>query len=276
LEHIYESSGLKNHHGKENNERSRSRVENLDELTNAIKQFEETHDPLSVVDDYIAEDQNEQSELLITESNINTLGEFLSHAVLESSEKQGEEWDDCVQLMTLHSAKGLEFNSVFLAGLEQGLFPHRMSMEASDKLEEERRLCYVGITRAMKTLHLSFADSRSMHGKTEYRRPSQFLTEIPPNLLLQVKATSTNTINTATKPFNNSYSSTKSTPAPAANISDASKSGELYTGKAVVHKKFGQGVVLAIEGSGAKQRVQVHFSTAGTRWLLASIAKLTV
>lgn len=264
LEHIYEISGLKNYHAKENNERSRSRVENLDELTNAIKQFEESHDPLSSADDY-----NEQSELKVTQSKVNTLSEFLTHAVLESSEKQGEEWDECVQLMTLHSAKGLEFTAVFLAGLEQGLFPHRMSMDVPAKLEEERRLCYVGITRAMKTLHVSFADSRSMHGKTEYRRPSQFLTEIPNHLLLQVKATAT------TNPFHDSYGSTKHVIASSSKIGGANESDDLYTGKTVMHKKFGQGVVLAVEGSGAKQRVQVNFTSAGTRWLLASIAKLT-
>jgi ATP-dependent DNA helicase UvrD/PcrA len=270
LEQIYEISGLKNYHAKDNNERSRSRVENLDELINAIKQFEETHNPLDYQDDY-----NQQSELEITDTNVSTLGEFLSHAVLESSEKQAEEWDECVQLMTLHSAKGLEFTTVFLAGLEQGLFPHRMSMEEPAKLEEERRLCYVGITRAMKTLHISFADSRSMHGKTEYRRPSQFLNEIPASLLLQVKATATN------NPFNNSsYSGTKksssfSSKTVESMIGGSNESDDLFTGKSVMHKKFGQGVVLAIEGSGAKQRVQVHFSSAGTRWLLASIAKLT-
>ncbi|MFK5893520.1 MAG: DNA helicase II [Pseudomonadota bacterium] len=274
LEQIYETSGLKNYHAKDNNERSRSRLENLDELTNAIKQFEDSFNPLDYQDDY-----NDQSKLEIMDSNINALADFLSHAVLESSEKQGEEWEECVQLMTLHSAKGLEFNTVFLAGLEQGLFPHRMSMDEATKLEEERRLCYVGITRAMKTLHLSFADSRSLHGKTEPRRPSQFLNEIPANLLLQVKAT------TSSNSFNAPYMGTKnkspyvstmgSSKSAAATIGGSNESPDLYSGKSVVHKKFGQGVVLAIEGSGAKQRVQVHFASAGTRWLLASIAKLT-
>ncbi|MFK5984904.1 MAG: DNA helicase II [Pseudomonadota bacterium] len=273
LEQIYETSGLKIYHNKDNNEKSRSRIENLDELINALKQYQESYDPL----DYEAEARllsEPQAESASAASRVNMLAEFLSHAVLESSEKQGEEWDDCVQLMTLHSAKGLEFNQVFLAGLEQGLFPHRMSSDDPNKLEEERRLCYVGITRAKKTLHISFADSRSMHGKTDYRSPSQFLKEIPAEYLLQVKA-SANKHN----PFTSSIFSRAAQPTAKPDKNMAFKKMDegdgLFVGNSVSHKKFGQGIILDIEGDGGKKRVQVRFASAGTRWLLASVAKLS-
>jgi DNA helicase-2/ATP-dependent DNA helicase PcrA len=262
LDQIYQSSGLKAYHAKENNERSRSRVENLDELINALKQFEKREDPLNDPFDEPLEGSIESS----TKEDTTLLADFLSHAVLESSAQQGEEWDECVQLMTLHSAKGLEFSSVFLTGLEQGLFPSSRSCDDQSKLEEERRLCYVGITRAMKHLHISFADYRSKFGRSEFCRPSQFLKEIPRDLMQQVRET------TSANPFSTSSNNDKF------KVVDDKHSetgqGILSIGKSVSHKKFGQGVVLAIEGSGAKKRVQVRFTSAGTKWLLAAVAKL--
>ncbi len=266
LEEIYQSSGLKAYHAKENNERARSRIENLDELINALKQFEKMEDPLNDPFDepFPGTDENIVTDDIAPEST-NILGDFLSHAVLESSETQGEEWDECVQLMTLHSAKGLEFTSVFLTGLEQGLFPSSRSCDDQSKLEEERRLCYVGITRAMKNLHISFADYRSKYGRSEFCRPSQFLKEIPSNLLQQVRDTK------ASNPFSSSLTTNDNFKVADNNTSDEEG---LCVGKSVQHKKFGQGVVLAIEGSGAKKRVQVRFTSAGTKWLLAAVAKL--
>ncbi len=275
VDQIYETSGLKTYHGKDNNEKSRSRVENLDELVNAVKQYEETAEPIDWNEEEASLSENKSLIPATTPTNI--LSDFLSHAVLESSEKQGEEWDDCVQLMTLHSAKGLEFNRVFLAGMEQGLFPHKMSSDSPDKLAEERRLCYVGITRAKKTLHISFADSRSLHGKTELRSPSQFLHEIPAKFLLQVKASNHYESFTAKPTYINKPKKTplRHTPKNKMFYSIIDEGDGLNIGKSVSHKKFGPGVILNIEGSGAKKRVQVHFESAGTRWLLASVAKLS-
>ncbi len=254
MEQVYEHSGLLAYHGRDNNERARSRVENLEELLNALKQFE-------------ASDHDEREPDNTSGSSI--LADFLSHAVLESSEGQAQEWDDSVQLMTLHSAKGLEFPCVFLAGMEQGLFPHKMSADDPLKLQEERRLCYVGITRAMKILHLCHADVRSIHGHSEFRAPSQFIAEIPGTVIQRVRRKSSG------------FSATSSMlrPEPSAPqltpFTKQTDSCQLRIGKVVQHKKFGEGVVLALEGEGKRQRVQVRFDSAGERWLLASVANLS-
>jgi len=257
VSHIIEVSLLKEFHGKENNERSQAKQENLDELINAAKRFDDEGDPLlEAMKEDIFQD-NQETEPAAT----NPMAEFLAHAALEAGEGQAEEWQDCVQLMTLHSAKGLEFELVFLCGLEQGLFPHKNALQdyVGGRLEEERRLCYVGITRARQQLHLSHAESRTLYGRTEPSYASQFLTEIPAELVNQVRAVQ-NTINSG-------YGAAKY-------ASHQSDNGEFSIGQQVSHKKFGDGIVTAIEGSGARARVQVSFDTNGTRWLMLNIANL--
>ena len=191
------------------------------------------------------------------------MAEFLAHAALEAGEGQADEWQDCVQLMSLHSAKGLEFELVFLCGLEQGLFPHKNALQdyVGGRLEEERRLCYVGITRARQQLHLSHAESRTIYGRSELTRPSQFLSEIPASLVSQVRAAASN-------------SSSASSFSQGSTRFSSDEDDEVYIGQSVTHKKFGEGMVVDIEGSGARARVQVSFDEHGTRWLMLNVANL--
>ncbi len=253
--HIVEASLLKEFHGKENSERAQAKVENLDELVNAAKRFDDEGDPLfeAVKESLIAD----TDEML----SMDPMAEFLAHAALEAGEGQAEEWEDCVQLMSLHSAKGLEFELVFLCGLEQGLFPHKNALQdfTGGRLEEERRLCYVGITRARQQLHLSHAENRTIYGRSELSYASQFLSEIPASLVRQVRASQNNAFsNFASKSYDNNHSD----------------DDEVYIGQMVSHKKFGEGIVLDVEGSGARARVQVNFDEYGTRWLMLNIANL--
>jgi DNA helicase-2/ATP-dependent DNA helicase PcrA len=159
---VINGSGLIEHHQKDKADRGEARVENLNELVSAARGFE-------------------------PESDLPPLQSFLSHAVLESGETQGDAWEDCVQMMTLHTAKGLEFPLVFLCGLEDGLFPHQRSINDLDGLEEERRLCYVGMTRAMKQLYFTYAEQRRLHGVDSYNSPSRFLQEVPPAMIEEVR-----------------------------------------------------------------------------------------
>jgi DNA helicase-2/ATP-dependent DNA helicase PcrA len=239
VEHVIAASGLRDHYAKEGGERGQARLENLDELVSAARGFEfspEEHgdmDPLSA---------------------------FLAHAALESGEGQAEAWEDCVQLMTLHSAKGLEFPLVFLAGMEEGLFPHRMSLEDPTRLEEERRLCYVGITRARERLVLSCAETRRLHGSDNFNVPSRFLAEVPAELMEEVRPRAM-----ITRPV---YARAE-TPAPHLH-SDFG----LQMGQRVAHAKFGEGIVLGMEGQGSHARVQVNFERHGAKWLVVQYANL--
>lgn len=252
--HIVEASLLKEFHGKENSERAQAKVENLEELVNAAKRFDDEGDPLlDAVKDSLELNELEQA------APMSPLAEFLAHAALEAGEGQADEWEDCVQLMSLHSAKGLEFELVFLCGMEQGLFPHKNALQdfTGGRLEEERRLCYVGITRARQQLHLTHAESRTIYGRSELAYASQFLTEIPASLISQVRAVN-------------------QSPAFTAARTDFQQENEegLCIGQRVSHKKFGDGTVIDIEGSGARARVQVNFDFEGSRWLMLNIAKL--
>lgn len=231
-------SGLLEHHKKEKGEKGQARVENLEELVTAARQYcPEMDDGLS---------------LLLS---------FLSHAALESGENQADPFTDCVQLMTLHTAKGLEFPLVFLTGMEEGLFPHPMSMEEPGRLEEERRLCYVGMTRAMRKLFLTYAETRRLHGTETYHRASRFISEIPRELVQEVRLQAK-----VSRPVVN----TKNCQAKFAVRADIG----LRLGQRVNHNSFGEGVILAFEGQGAQTRVQVNFNGAGVKWLVASYAKL--
>ncbi len=242
-EHVIQVSGLYEFHGREKGERGLARRENLDELVTAARQF--TGELVLPVD----EDGDE------TLSERRLLEEFLNLAALEAGDAQAANAGEAVQLMTLHSAKGLEFPLVFLAGVEEGLFPHRMAMETPGGLEEERRLCYVGITRAMRELYLTFAESRRLHGTDSYNRPSRFLREIPSKLLEEVRLSAS-----VTRPVG--------TPA-------AADTG-MALGARVSHPTFGEGVVIESEGEGQRARVHVNFDAVGAKWLILGMASLQV
>ncbi len=233
-EHVIHNSGLIEHHRKEKGEKGLARLENLEELVNAARQFDAGD---NVVDD------------------MPRLSAFLSYTALESGENQAEKFEDCVQLMTLHSAKGLEFPVVFLCGCEEGLFPHYMSMEDPKGLEEERRLCYVGITRAMQKLFITYAEVRRLHGKEARHRPSRFLAEIPSELLHEARLKTK-----VSRPQ-----------MPTLSESMHQKSvGSLSVGQRVNHHVFGDGLILQCEGYGEHARIQVRFESAGSKWLIAS------
>ena len=191
------------------------------------------------------------------------LEEFLGHAALEAGEGRGDSNQDCVQLMTMHSAKGLEFPLVFIAGMEEGLFPHMMSLEEPGRLEEERRLCYVGVTRAMKQLYLTYAEARRMHGTDTFNRPSRFVSEIPAELIQEVRLK-----NSVVRPANRSTGT-------ASRLKDAEVDGtDLKLGQRVLHSKFGEGIVVNYEGAGKQARVQVNFLDEGSKWLMLAYARL--
>ena len=232
---VLDGSGLMDHYRKEKGEKAEARIENLEELVSAARTFEDVDEELG------------------------PLAAFLSHAALEAGEGQAKEWEDCVQLMSLHSAKGLEFPLVFLTGLEEGLFPHQRSIDEPGRLEEERRLCYVGITRAMQELHISHADVRRLYGNEHYATPSRFLDEIPEELLAR------------TRPGPRSgLRASESTQSYKESASDTGYS----LGQRVHHAKFGEGIVLQYEGQGQHARVQVNFQDVGSRWLVVAYANL--
>ncbi|MCK4842168.1 MAG: DNA helicase II [Methylococcales bacterium] len=238
---IVEKSGLVELYKKEKGEKGEARIENLEELANAARSFD-------------FDEANEEK--------LNELDMFLAHAALESGDMQGDDYEDCVQLMTLHSAKGLEFKLVFLVGLEEGLFPSQQSADDVARLEEERRLCYVGITRAMEQLYITHAESRRLYGKETYPRPSRFLKEIPAEFLQEIRIRAN-----VNRPV------TASTSRPRTSVQQV---GTYKMGQRVSHVKFGEGIVLQMEGEGAQERVQINFQDVGLKWLMLSYAKLQV
>jgi DNA helicase-2/ATP-dependent DNA helicase PcrA len=252
-EHIVNHTGLIQHHEKEGGEKARARIENLEELVTAANNFD---------DPDIDEDFDLKSNAF--------LSAFLDKAALDAGETQADESEDAVQLMTLHSAKGLEFHLVFLAGMEEGLFPHKMSMDNIAGLEEERRLCYVGITRARTKLYMSHAESRRMHGEVNLCRPSRFINEIPNELLDEIRMKSS-----VSRPsFGNTRIGSRVSSKLSGNIEVPET--DLSLGQRVVHGKFGEGVILNYEGQGPNARVQVNFDAVGSKWLVLSYAKLEV
>ncbi|MBA2650272.1 MAG: DNA helicase II [Legionella sp.] len=241
LSQVILDSGLHAHFSKIKGDKSESCLDNLQELINAAKQF------------HYEEDIHEDVSLVTT---------FLAHASLESGEMQAEHYECSTHLMTLHAAKGLEFPLVFLVGMEEGVFPSKRSFEEPGRLEEERRLCYVGMTRAMKKLVISYAEVRRLYGREEFHRPSRFLRELPGHLLDELR------IKARFKP-SNPYASTSN------NRSYAPDTHQML-GQSVQHAKFGPGVVLAVEGSGAHTRVQVKFSDQSVKWLVLAYANLEI
>ena len=240
-----EGSGLADHYRKEKGEQAEARLENLEELAGAARQF----------------------DLEPTQDESGTrLDQFLAHAALESGDNQADAYEDSVQLMTLHTAKGLEFDLVFLVGMEEGLFPGARSMEDAERLEEERRLCYVGITRARRKLFMTYAECRRLYGKETYPRSSRFLRELPMECLDEVRLRSLD------RRSGGASGSGAMSVAPAATASGHG----LRAGLRVFHERFGEGVILQVEGDGAQLRVQVNFRDAGMKWLMMAYARLQI
>ena len=245
-DHCIEATGLMAYHTREKGERGMARKENLEELVTACRQFGRAL--VFPVDAIGEEDAGQTAEL----------DEFLDQAALESGDYQSG--GPAVQMMTLHSAKGLEFPLVFIAGMEEGLFPNRMSAQEPGRLEEERRLAYVGITRAMKQLYFTHAETRRLHGAQTRNWPSRFLQEIPPDCLDEVRLGGG-----LSRPFR--------ALANGVRAADDDDSG-MRIGQHVVHARFGEGVVVQAEGSGERTRVQVNFARAGAKWLMLAYANL--
>ncbi|WP_417702805.1 DNA helicase II [Pseudomonas sp.] len=238
---VVEKSGLLAYHEAEKGEKGQARVENLEELVSAARAFENDED-----------------------DELTPLQAFLTHASLEAGDTQAAENEDSIQLMTLHSAKGLEFPLVFLVGMEEGLFPHKMSLEEPGRLEEERRLAYVGITRAMQKLVISYAETRRLYGSETYNKVSRFVREIPAPLIQEVRLS-----NSVSRPV-----STSSMGGGSLFAGSAIPQTPFNLGQRVRHSLFGEGTILNFEGAGAQARVQVNFENEGSKWLMLAYAKL--
>ena len=234
---VIKDSGLRAMYEQEKGEKGQTRIENLEELVTATRQFS----------------YNEEDEDLMP------LQAFLSHAALEAGEGQADTWQDAVQLMTLHSAKGLEFPQVFIVGVEEGMFPSQMALDEGGRLEEERRLAYVGVTRAMQKLTLTYAETRRLYGKEVYHRPSRFIGELPQECVEEVRLRAT-----VSRPVNHQRLG-----APIAESDTGYKLGQR-----VRHPKFGEGTIVNLEGSGEHSRLQVAFQGQGIKWLVAAYARL--
>jgi len=256
IEHAIEASGLKAHYQAERE--GADRLENLAELINAAATFVAERDVQPAGE---AAGLDEPDELTA----------FLAHAALEAGEHQALAGADALQLMTVHSAKGLEFHSVFVSGMEEGLFPHENSLTEADGVEEERRLMYVALTRARRRLYLSLAQSRMLHGQTRYGIASRFFREIPENLMRHInrgygmQVTGFESGRRARR-----FTSADSPPAPRVSHPEA----PWKVGQNVLHPTFGAGVIVGSEGRGPEARVQVNFSKSGLKWLMLEYAKL--
>jgi DNA helicase-2/ATP-dependent DNA helicase PcrA len=234
VEHVIHASTLYDYYDKDKTEKGQGRIENLEELVSAAQFFKPDDD-----------------------DDLDELSAFLSHAALEAGEGQTKDTQNCAQLMTLHSAKGLEFPLVFICGVEEGLFPSDRSLDEQGRLEEERRLCYVGITRARKQLYLSHAESRRLYGSETYPSPSRFIKEIPVEITHEIRIPGNATAVQVDKQWD-----------------DDDESGEFYLGQRVTHAKFGEGIVLNYEGHGPNARIQINFKDVGSKWLVVSYANL--
>ena len=240
---VIQHSGLKAMYQAEKGERAEARIDNLNELVTACQTFV-------------------MEPTLEAETEMSPLSAFLTHASLEAGDTQADQYEAAVQLMTMHSAKGLEFPLVFIAGLEEGMFPSQQSQDDISRLEEERRLCYVGMTRAMNKLYLCHAESRRLYGQQKYHRPSRFLRELPSDCIEAVRLQSQVSVTTPTGRFS------------ADILNDNFNQSGLQLGQRVQHAKFGAGTIINYEGSGAQCRIQVNFDDLGSKWLVASYARL--
>lgn len=239
-DHAVKTSGLFEMYQQEKGEKSKARIENLEELVTATRQFEKPEEA----------------------QEMTTLTAFLTHAALEAGEGQADEHDDAVQLMTLHSAKGLEFPQVFMVGVEEGMFPSQMSAEEAGRLEEERRLCYVGMTRAMQKLYITYAEMRRLYGQDKYHKPSRFIRELPEGCLNEVRMKAQVSRPTSTGRFSQTV------------VKESFNETGFSLGSRVRHPKFGEGTIINFEGSGPQSRVQVAFNGEGIKWLVTAYARL--
>jgi DNA helicase II / ATP-dependent DNA helicase PcrA len=254
IDHVIQNTGLIEHYRKDKQDKGEARIENLDELVSAARGFDA---------DAISPDAQDEK--------LPPLAAFLAHAALESGEGQAEKWEDSVQMMTLHTAKGLEFPLVFLCGLEDGLFPHQRSIDDLESLEEERRLCYVGITRAMKQLYISYAEQRRLHGMDSFGTPSRFISELPEDLVEEVRPR----IQVARPMAGTGYRPPAASGRFREPLAEPAAPG-IKLGARVRHGRFGDGVILNLEGQGAQARVQVNFEHQGAKWLMLSYANLEI
>jgi DNA helicase-2/ATP-dependent DNA helicase PcrA len=255
IEHVVEMSGLKAHYRAE--KEGADRLENLAELVNAAATF-------------VAERNVQPAGEAAGMDEPDGLTAFLAHAALEAGEHQAEAGADALQLMTVHSAKGLEFHAVFVSGLEEGLFPHENSLTEADGIEEERRLMYVALTRARRRLYLSFAQSRMLHGQTRYGIASRFFQEIPEQLMRRVNAG----FRIQDSGFNKGAMRIAGDRSPATSHESRFSDARWRVGQSVIHPSFGAGVIVGTEGRGADARVQVNFRNGGLKWLMLEYAKL--
>ncbi|OAN19178.1 DNA helicase II [Photobacterium jeanii] len=237
---VIRNSGLRAMYEQEKGEKAQARIENLEELVTATRQFE------------VPEEAEDMSPL----------SAFLSHAALEAGEGQADEFTDAVQLMTMHSAKGLEFPVVFMVGVEEGMFPSSRTTEEVGRLEEERRLCYVGMTRAMQKLYITYAEMRRLYGKDNYHKPSRFIREIPEQYIEEVRMKAQVSRPASSGRFSQTV------------VNDNFNQTGFSLGQRVQHPKFGEGTIINFEGSGAQSRVQVAFNGEGIKWLVTQYAKL--
>jgi DNA helicase-2/ATP-dependent DNA helicase PcrA len=289
IEHTLHASGLLDFY--KTDKEGQDRIENLEELVNAAEAFV-TQEGFGK--DAVALPVDEQREGLAAElapdaetgEIVSPLAAFLTHAALEAGDNQAQAGQDAIQLMTVHSAKGLEFDAVFITGLEEGLFPHENSVSDVDGLEEERRLMYVAITRARKRLYLSFSQTRMLHGQTRYNIKSRFFDELPESALRWITPRNQGFGSGYAREYQNAWSRGTGLGSIVGVGSVAPRSGMgagpvttsshgLRAGQSVFHGKFGEGVVVTIEGSGDDARAQVNFGRHGMKWLALSVAKLT-
>ena len=299
IEHVLEASGLREFY--KTDKEGQDRLENLDELVNAAEGFVTQEgfgkDAVALpVDEQVtapgsgarAEAAAPRAPDLDTGEIMSPLAAFLTHASLEAGDNQAQAGQDAVQLMTVHAAKGLEFDCVFITGLEEGLFPHENSASDPDGLEEERRLMYVAITRARKRLYLSFSQTRMLHGQTRYNVRSRFIAELPEAALRWITPRNQAFGSGFARDYQAAWArgsglhsivgagDVAGTPPPGAPLVSKQPSAHgLRPGQGVFHGKFGEGVVVTLEGNGADARAQVNFGRHGMKWLALSVAKLT-
>lgn len=246
---VINDSGLRMMYSQERGEKGQTRIENLDELLNATRQYLDLRD----IQQYDSQEDVEQMSPLLA---------FLSHAALEAGEGRAETWEDAVQLMTLHSAKGLEFSQVFIVGMEEGIFPSKMSLDEPGRLEEERRLAYVGVTRAMQKLTLTWAEARRLYGQEVHHRPSRFIAELPRSCVEEVRLRAS-----ISRPLN----------VQRVGLGSSEKRSNAFSlGQRVRHAKFGEGTIINIENNDSQCRLQVAFDRQGIKWLVATYARLEI
>ena len=290
IEHMLDATKLLDFYRSDRE--GQDRIENLEELVNAAESFV-TQEGFGK--DAVALPIDEQSQSLAPDAEtgeiMSPLAAFLTHASLEAGDNQAQAGQDAIQLMTVHSAKGLEFDAVFISGIEEGLFPHENSLSDADGLEEERRLMYVAITRARQRLYLSFSQTRMLHGQTRYNVKSRFIDELPEAALKWITPKQQGFGSGYARPYQDAWQrgsglsgivgagrverAPPPLPVPAAMLAKRDAGHGLRIGQSVFHTKFGEGVVLTLEGAGTDARAQVNFGRHGAKWLALSIAKLT-